>query len=129
MLLKTKYFSFILWKKTLLEKEKVTSMFSFSLNVFKRLFCHGHQKSSLCGKGLIKNFELYSSQNFCTFQEFQEAANNVKKLKSKPADGEMLNIYALYKQVTVGDCNTSEFLLLADDSFNYVQVKRVIWYF
>ena len=32
---------------------RVTSIFFFSHNVFRRPFPHGHQKSSLCGKGLI----------------------------------------------------------------------------
>ena len=30
----------------------VTSIFSFSLNVFERLLSQGHSKSGLCGKGL-----------------------------------------------------------------------------
>ncbi|XP_067648820.1 acyl-CoA-binding protein-like isoform X2 [Haliotis asinina] len=38
--------------------------------------------------------------------EFNKAAEEVKNLKSKPSDDEMLEIYALYKQATVGDCNT-----------------------
>ncbi|XP_046564835.1 acyl-CoA-binding protein-like [Haliotis rubra] len=37
---------------------------------------------------------------------FNKAAEEVKNLKSKPSDDEMLEIYALYKQATVGDCNT-----------------------
>ena len=41
--------------KTLWEKEKllITSNFSFSLSVFKRLVSQGRQKVSLCGNGLI----------------------------------------------------------------------------
>ena len=41
--------------KTLWEKEKllVTSNFSFSHSVFKRLVSQGRQKVSLCGNGLI----------------------------------------------------------------------------
>ena len=30
----------------------VTNIFSFSHNVFKRLFSQGHEKLGLCGKGL-----------------------------------------------------------------------------
>lgn len=38
--------------------------------------------------------------------EFLEAAEKVKTLKSKPNDSEMLELYGLYKQATVGDVNT-----------------------
>ena len=43
-------------KKTLWEKEKllVTSNFSFSHSVFKRLVSQGSQKVSLCGNGLTE---------------------------------------------------------------------------
>ena len=52
-------------RKTLWEKEKllVTSNFSFSYSVFKRLVSLGRQKVSLCGNGLILsqkiNFRLF----------------------------------------------------------------------
>jgi len=39
-------------------------------------------------------------------QEFLEAAEQAKNLKSKPTDDEMLELYGLYKQATVGDVNT-----------------------
>lgn len=39
-------------------------------------------------------------------EQFTKAADNVKKLKSTPADADMLEIYSLFKQGTVGDCNT-----------------------
>nr|KAF6336430.1 diazepam binding inhibitor, acyl-CoA binding protein [Myotis myotis] len=38
--------------------------------------------------------------------EFDKAAEDVKNLKTKPADDEMLFIYSRYKQATVGDVNT-----------------------
>ncbi|KAI0241673.1 Acyl-CoA-binding protein [Lamellibrachia satsuma] len=38
-------------------------------------------------------------------QGFTEAAEKVKNLKTKPNDAEMLEIYGLYKQATVGDVN------------------------
>lgn len=38
--------------------------------------------------------------------EFQMAADMVKRLKTKPNQDELLNLYAWYKQVTVGDVNT-----------------------
>jgi len=39
-------------------------------------------------------------------EEFEKAAKEVKNLKSKPADDEMLQTYALYKQAKFGDCDT-----------------------
>merc|ERR1712055_376273 len=39
-------------------------------------------------------------------ESFDKAAEEVKNLKSKPTDDEMLEIYALFKQATVGDVNT-----------------------
>uniref|UniRef100_A0A1W7RJQ2 Putative acyl-Coenzyme A binding domain containing 7 n=1 Tax=Agkistrodon contortrix contortrix TaxID=8713 RepID=A0A1W7RJQ2_AGKCO len=38
--------------------------------------------------------------------DFETAAENVKKLKSKPTDDELKELYGLYKQATVGDINT-----------------------
>ncbi|KAM9098677.1 acyl-CoA-binding protein [Sarcophilus harrisii] len=38
--------------------------------------------------------------------EFERAAEEVKNLKAKPNDEEMLFIYSHYKQATVGDINT-----------------------
>ncbi|KXJ28078.1 acyl-CoA-binding protein [Exaiptasia diaphana] len=38
---------------------------------------------------------------------FETAAAEVKNLNAKPTDEEMLEVYALYKQATVGDCNTA----------------------
>lgn len=40
-------------------------------------------------------------------KDFEKAAADVNNLKSRPSDDELLEIYALYKQATVGDCNTS----------------------
>nr|AFK10949.1 putative acyl-coenzyme A binding protein [Callorhinchus milii] len=37
---------------------------------------------------------------------FQKAAEEVKHLTTVPTDEEMLAIYSLYKQATVGDVNT-----------------------
>ncbi|XP_029936556.1 acyl-CoA-binding protein [Myripristis murdjan] len=39
--------------------------------------------------------------------QFDTAANEVKQLKAKPEDAEMLKIYGLFKQATVGDVNTA----------------------
>ncbi|XP_067115775.1 acyl-CoA-binding protein isoform X2 [Osmerus mordax] len=38
---------------------------------------------------------------------FKKAAEEVKQLKSKPEDSEMLKVYALFKQASVGDVNTA----------------------
>jgi diazepam-binding inhibitor (GABA receptor modulating acyl-CoA-binding protein) len=38
--------------------------------------------------------------------EFTAAADKVKRLKTKPSDQDMLEVYGLYKQATVGDINT-----------------------
>lgn len=40
------------------------------------------------------------------FQSFEEAVDRVKNLKESPSDNELLEIYALYKQATIGDVNT-----------------------
>jgi len=38
---------------------------------------------------------------------FNTAAEEVKNLVSQPSNEEMLEVYALFKQATVGDCNTT----------------------
>jgi len=40
-------------------------------------------------------------------EKFNKAAEEVKELASSPADADLLELYALYKQATVGDCNTT----------------------
>lgn len=59
--------------------------------------CFSLQGHCLCVFFFMKLFGL---------QAFETAAAEVKNLKAKPTDEEMLEIYALYKQTTVGDCNT-----------------------
>ncbi|XP_034940815.1 putative acyl-CoA-binding protein [Chelonus insularis] len=39
-------------------------------------------------------------------EKFEKAAEEVKELASTPADADLLELYALYKQACVGDCNT-----------------------
>ena len=46
------------------------------------------------------------SSNFNSL--FILSANRVKNLKSRPSNDELLKLYALYKQGTVGDCTKSE---------------------
>ena len=38
--------------------------------------------------------------------DFQKASENVKTLQQKPSDDDMLKLYGLYKQATIGDVNT-----------------------
>lgn len=40
-------------------------------------------------------------------EKFNKAAEEVKELNSQPSDSDLLELYSLYKQATVGDCNTS----------------------
>ncbi|CAJ0927564.1 unnamed protein product, partial [Mesorhabditis belari] len=40
--------------------------------------------------------------------QFEEAADKVKTLKSSPTNDELLELYALYKQGTVGDNSTAK---------------------
>lgn len=37
--------------------------------------------------------------------EFVQIAEDVKNLKTRPTDQELLDLYGLYKQATVGDIN------------------------
>ena len=39
-------------------------------------------------------------------QEFKSAADEIKTFKTEPSDDDKLVLYAYFKQVTVGDCNT-----------------------
>lgn len=41
-------------------------------------------------------------------ERFNKAAEEVKKLKTTPSDADMLELYSLFKQGTVGDCNTDK---------------------
>ncbi|XP_044732272.1 putative acyl-CoA-binding protein [Chrysoperla carnea] len=40
-------------------------------------------------------------------ERFNKAAEDVKKLKSTPSNDELLELYALFKQGSVGDVNTA----------------------
>ncbi|KAH8316804.1 hypothetical protein KR074_008635, partial [Drosophila pseudoananassae] len=44
---------------------------------------------------------------FC-FQQFNAAAEKVKSLTKRPSDDEFLELYALFKQGTVGDNTTAK---------------------
>ena len=40
-------------------------------------------------------------------ERFNKAAEEVKELTSQPSDADLLDLYSLFKQATVGDCHTS----------------------
>ncbi|KAH8392573.1 hypothetical protein KR215_012050, partial [Drosophila sulfurigaster] len=40
--------------------------------------------------------------------EFDQAAEDVKNLNSTPSDNDLLELYSLFKQTKVGDCNTDK---------------------
>lgn len=42
-----------------------------------------------------------------TTAEFEAAANRVQQLSHRPSNDELLNLYALYKQASVGDVSGS----------------------
>lgn len=42
-----------------------------------------------------------------TKQVFEQYSKDVKKIKNKPSDSDLLILYGLYKQATIGDCNTN----------------------
>lgn len=44
-------------------------------------------------------------------QQFEKAAIDVTNLKEQPGSDDLLEIYALFKQSTVGDVNTCEYIL------------------
>ena len=43
-----------------------------------------------------------------TDDEFQNAVNAVNNLNKKPSDENLLILYGLYKQATVGNCNITK---------------------
>ncbi|XP_072010367.1 acyl-CoA-binding domain-containing protein 7 [Engystomops pustulosus] len=49
--------------------------------------------------------ELTPASTMSPQADFDKAAEDVKKLKTKPTDDELKELYGLYKQSTVGDIN------------------------
>lgn len=47
---------------------------------------------------------------YVILQKFEQATEAVKALTKRPTDEEFLELYALFKQATVGNINTSELL-------------------
>ena len=83
-------------KKTLWEKEKllVTSIFSFSHNVFKRLVSQGHQKVSLCGNGLNSKLIVTKAQK----TSFEKERMLVTSIFSFPTSSSEITFLGLLKQ-------------------------------
>lgn len=52
--------------------------------------------------------------NSSFLQRFDKAAADVKALKSTPSDNDLLEVYAFFKQGSVGDCNTGNTI------YNYI---------
>ncbi|EFX78551.1 hypothetical protein DAPPUDRAFT_53356 [Daphnia pulex] len=50
--------------------------------------------------------------NLIISQKFNKAAEAIRNMTAAPSDDEMKEIYALYKQSTVGDVNTGEHCIL-----------------
>lgn len=53
--------------------------------------------------------ELTVSHWFHSKAEFEKMAEDVKQVKTRPTDKELLNLYGLYKQSLVGDINIGMF--------------------
>lgn len=49
--------------------------------------------------------------------EFEKIAEDVKKVKTRPTDQELLDLYGLYKQAVVGDINTGMTCCRKTESF------------
>merc|ERR1712156_169781 len=57
---------------------------------------------------LIFCFQTHNSTiKMSNSEAFNKAAEEAKNFTSRPTDQELLKLYALYKQATTGDCNTS----------------------
>jgi acyl-CoA-binding protein len=67
---------------------------------------------------------------FIALQAFNKAAESVKNLTQKPTDQELLDLYAYYKQATVGDVDTGifnkffKFPILINNSFLLINKAR-----
>jgi diazepam-binding inhibitor (GABA receptor modulating acyl-CoA-binding protein) len=52
-------------------------------------------------------FHSFCKTSFVVQERFDKAAAEVKNLPQRPTNDELLLLYGLYKQATVGDNNTS----------------------
>ena len=62
----------------------------------------GQKPASLALVGEIAE----QSRAAMSVEEFEKAAEEIKTLTQRPTNEELLDLYGLYKQATVGDCNT-----------------------
>jgi len=56
--------------------------------------------------------------NKILLKTFEDAAEKIKKLEQRPSDQDLLELYGLYKQSIIGNCNTSK------PSFFYVKDRK-----
>ena len=68
---------------------------------------------------------MYSSLSFQA--KFDAAAAEVKQLKAKPEDAEMLKIYALFKQASMGDNSTGTLHTQARKHTQYNVYKQCLF--
>lgn len=61
-----------------------------------------------------------------TFQKFDKAALDVKKLKSLPSNDDLLILYAFFKQGTVGDVNTGNLAIFTLPISSVNQIIKAI---
>lgn len=81
------------------------------------MFVNGNEKSTHL---VFNDFALNS-------QQFNKAAEDIKGLTSRPTDDELKEIYALYKQATVGDVNvgneSSKIVVLSNFSLDVYKAR------
>lgn len=58
------------------------------------------------------------------FQQFDKAAADVKKLKSLPSDSDLLELYGLFKQATVGDADPAS--KSSDQTFSLLPFDQLL---
>ena len=81
-------------------------LYSFYLTVIFRLFIIEFDFSMPFASGLPEALIPVASRINMS-EAFTKAADEVKTLSGNPSDEEKLKVYSLFKQATVGDCNTA----------------------
>lgn len=72
---------------------------------------------SLVFKNVLQIQGMNSLQNVEYLQEeFQKMAEDVKKVKTRPADQELLDLYGLYKQAMVGEIDIGMMCSISTES-------------
>ena len=87
--------------KTLWEKEKllVTSNFSFSHSVFKRLISQGRQKVSLCGNWLTLNYKILDKSKLKALADDKTRTHKVPHTPTQRLVTEQVSFYAKKKTI------------------------------